>query len=82
MKLQFAFSLLALSASAMATIKIQEELYVPGNNPEIVKELVDTGSVIIDHVTSEGFELYGSKGLSRYLDQKKIKLQPFFLFEI
>ncbi|WP_408096797.1 M14 family zinc carboxypeptidase [Peredibacter sp. HCB2-198] len=72
MKLHFAFSLLALSASAMANIKIQEELYVPGKNPEIVKELVDTGSVIIDHVTSEGFELYGSKGLSRYLDQKNI----------
>lgn len=72
MKLHFAFSLLALSASAMANIKIQEELYVPGNHPEIVKDLVDTGSVIIDHVTSEGFELYGSKGLSRYLDQKKI----------
>ncbi|WPU63783.1 DUF2817 domain-containing protein [Peredibacter starrii] len=72
MKLHFAFSLLALSASAMANIKIQEELYVPGKNPAIVKELVDTGSVIIDHVTSEGFELYGSKGLSRYLDQKNI----------
>ena len=72
MKLHFAFSLLALSASAMANIKIQEELYVPGKNPEVVKELVNTGSVIIDHVTSEGFELYGSKGLSRYLDQKNI----------
>lgn len=72
MKLHFAFSLLALSASAMANIKIQEELYVPGKNPEVVKELVNTGSVIIDHVTSEGFELYGSKGLSRYLDQRNI----------
>lgn len=72
MKLHFALSLLALSASAMANIKIQEELYVPGKNPEVVKALVDTGSVIIDHVTSEGFELYGSKGLSRYLDQKNI----------
>ena len=72
MKLHFAFSLLALSASAMANIKIQEELYVPGKNPEVVKELVNTGSVIIDHVTSEGFELYGSKGLSHYLDQKNI----------
>lgn len=72
MKLHFALSLLVLSASAMANIKIQEELYIPGKNPEIVKTLVDTGSVIIDHVTSEGFELYGSKGLSRYLDQKNI----------
>ena len=72
MKLQFASLLLVFSATALANIKIQEELYVPGKNPEIVKDLVDTGSVIIDHVTSEGFELYGSKGLSQYLDQKNI----------
>lgn len=72
MKLFFAFSLLALTASAGANVKIQEELFVPGKNPAIVKDLVDTGSVIIDHVTSEGFELYGSKGLSKYLDSKKI----------
>lgn len=72
MKLYFAFSLMALSVSALAQVKIQEELFIPGNNPEIVKELVDTGSVIIDHVTSEGFELYGSKGLARYLDEKNI----------
>lgn len=72
MKLYFAFSLMALSVSALAQVKIQEELFIPGKNPEIVKELVDTGSVIIDHVTSEGFELYGSKGLARYLDDKNI----------
>lgn len=72
MKLFFAFSLFAFTASAGANVKIQEELFVPGKNPAIVKDLVDTGSVIIDHVTSEGFELYGSKGLSKYLDSKKI----------
>lgn len=72
MKLYFAFSLMALSVTALAQVKIQEELFIPGKNPEIVKELVDTGSVIIDHVTSEGFELYGSQGLARYLDDKNI----------
>lgn len=72
MKLFFGFSLLALSVSAFGQVKIQEELFIPGKSPEIIKELVDTGSVIIDHVTSEGFELYGSKGLARYLDARKI----------
>lgn len=72
MKLQFALGLLALSATAMASVKIQEELYIPGNNPSVVKELVQTGTVEIDHVTSQGFEVYGSKGLSQYLDSKNI----------
>lgn len=68
MKLQFAFALLALSASTFATVKIEEELFIPGQRPDVVRELVSTGSVEIDHVTSEGFELYGSRGLSKYLD--------------
>lgn len=72
MKLQFALGLLALSATSLASVKIQEELYIPGNKPEIVQELIKTGSVEIDHVTSEGFELYGSHGLSKYLDSKNI----------
>lgn len=72
MKFQIALGLLALSATAMASVKIQEELYIPGNKPEIVKELIQTGSVEIDHVTSQGFELFGAKGLSNYLDSKNI----------
>ena len=72
MKLHIIFSLLAFSFSSIASVKIHEELYITGAGPEVVKELVDTGSVIIDHVTSEGFELYGEKGLSRYLDSKNI----------
>lgn len=72
MKLQFALALAVLSASAFASVKIQEELYIPGNRPEVVKELIEVGSAEIDHVTSEGFELYGSKGLANYLDQKNI----------
>jgi len=72
MKLHIIFSLLAFSFSSIASVKIHEELYITGASPEVVKELVDTGSVIIDHVTSEGFELYGDKGLGRYLDSKNI----------
>ncbi len=72
MKLQFALGLLALSATSMAAVKIQEELYIPGNKPEIIKELIQSGSVEIDHVTSQGFEVYGSHGLAKYLDSKNI----------
>lgn len=65
-------SLLLLSLSAQAEVKIEEELFVPKQDPKVLHELITSGSVIIDHVTSEGFELYGAKGISKYLDQKKI----------
>jgi hypothetical protein len=72
MKIHIALAFFAFSTSVFSSVKIHEELYIPGQNPEVVKELVETGSVIIDHVTSEGFELYGSKGLSQYLDSKNV----------
>jgi hypothetical protein len=72
MKLQVALSVLTLSMSVFGSVKIQEELFIPGQRPEVVRELIQTGSVEIDHVSSQGFELYGSKGLSQYLDSKNI----------
>lgn len=72
MKPIIAFALLGLSSSVLASVRIQEELYIPGNKPEVIKELIDSGSVEIDHVTSAGFEVYGPEGISRYLDQKNI----------
>ena len=67
-----ALVLMTLSLSAFASIKIQEEVYIMGQGPEVVKELITTGSVEVDHVTSEGFELYGSNGLMDYLDSNNI----------
>lgn len=72
MKQMLIAGLVCLSFSALASVKIEEELYLPSQHPEVVKELIKSGSVIVDHVSSEGFELYGSKGLSAYLDQKGI----------
>jgi hypothetical protein len=65
-------TLFSLPFAVQANVKIEEEIFVPAQNPEVVKELLATGSVIIDHVTSEGFELYGNKGLSDYLNQKNV----------
>jgi hypothetical protein len=71
-KILFSLALLSLASQTPATVKIEEELFVIGQKPEVVRELITSGSVEIDHVTSEGFELYGRKGLSQYLDSKKI----------
>lgn len=72
MKPFIAITLFVLSTSIFASVKIQEELYIPGEKPEILRALIKSGSVVIDHVTSDGFELYGPFGISKYLDQKNI----------
>lgn len=64
--------LLFISLSLEAKVIIQEEIYVPNESPEVVRELISSGSVIVDHVTSEGFELYGPTGMMGYLDQKNV----------
>ncbi|MFY7993249.1 MAG: M14 family zinc carboxypeptidase [Bacteriovoracaceae bacterium] len=63
----FVLALVLISATALAGIKIEEEVYVLGHHPDIIKDMVQTGSVEIDHVTSKGFEAYGSKGLREHL---------------
>lgn len=71
-KILFSIAMLSLASQAPATVKIEEELFIVGQRPEVVKELITAGSVEVDHVTSEGFELYGSIGLAKYLDSKGI----------
>lgn len=75
MKKLLACLIMSASLAVSASVKIEEELYIMGPGPEVVKDLVQSGSVEIDHVTSKGFELYGSKGLSEELTRRGI---PFF----
>lgn len=72
MKNYFSLLIVLLSIPAIASVKLKEEAYIMGHSPEVVKDLVLAGSVVIDHVTSEGFEIYGDRGLLDYLEQKKL----------
>jgi Zinc carboxypeptidase len=71
-KLIFSFSVFALSVAASASVKIEEEAYVLGQSPEVIKELITAGSVEIDHVTKDGFEVFGGKGLLDYLESRHV----------
>lgn len=62
---------LLFSFSLKASVLIDEELYVLGS-VEDIQDLVHSGSVIIDHVEDEGFEIYGPRGLSAYLMKRGI----------
>jgi hypothetical protein len=72
MKSLLATLLLIFSLGSLAQVTIQEELFVVGERPEIVEDLVLAGSAEIDHVSDEGFELYGPKGLAAYLEAKGV----------
>lgn len=64
--------LLLTVSQVCASVRIEEELFVIGQQPEVVKDMITAGSVEVDHVTSEGFEIYGRKGLSRFLNERGI----------
>ncbi|MBY0516954.1 MAG: succinylglutamate desuccinylase/aspartoacylase family protein [Bacteriovoracaceae bacterium] len=67
---------LALSVPAMAfAAKIEEELFIMGHNPALVKEFSGHADLTIDHLDSEGFEVYGPKGLAQMLEERNI---PFY----
>jgi hypothetical protein len=79
MKMIFASIALCLSLSLYSAVKIEEEVYIMGFGPDVIKDLIDTGSVEIDHLTSKGFEVYGSKGLMEYLEGMKIPFVDMLL---
>ena len=64
--------LLFAVSQVFASVRIEEELFVIGQQPEVVKDMITAGSVEVDHVTSEGFEIYGRKGLSNFLNERGI----------
>lgn len=67
------FVFVFLSRLVFASPIIDEELYVIGSVEE-VKDLAQSGSVVIDHVTEYGFELYGPAGLKKHLIEKGIRV--------
>jgi len=72
MKIIISVLSLSLSLSVFSSVKIEEELYVMDQKPEVLKDLIQMGSVEVDHVTSKGFEVYGPRGLKKILDQRVI----------
>ncbi len=60
---------LLISSAAMAGMgKFSEEMYVTGTNKDLVKIIETHPELILDHMDSNGFELYGPKGTKKWLD--------------
>jgi hypothetical protein len=66
------FALALLVSSAAFAAKIEEELFVMGSQPALLKELVGHADITVDHLDSHGFEVYGPAGLGEFLAQRGV----------
>ncbi len=64
------------TAHAVQTLPIQEELYVFDSGLHHIAQLEMSGSLIIDHVSRQGYEVYGPKGTTAYLDHLGLHSAP------
>jgi hypothetical protein len=53
--------------STVAMAQIQEEFFVYHTEKDIINQLTNSPELVIDHLSSSGFELYGPKGTAQYL---------------
>lgn len=68
--LLFNFILSSMTVSAFAQMgKIEEEVYIPNPDKSTIKMIEAHPELVIDHLSGEGFELYGPKGLKKWLNQ-------------
>ena len=72
-KMLLALTLIASTAALAAPI--EEEVFVMGAQPALLKELVGHADITVDHMDSHGFEVYGPRGLSRFLEERGV---PFY----
>lgn len=72
MKIYLYLICLFISSSLFAQ-KIEEAVFVLSNDPSDLRKIQSHPDLIIDHKTPFGFELYGPKGLQKYLDFAEIE---------
>lgn len=72
--LRFLFSVTSLKANIVA-----ESYYIESTNPQHFELLKNRPELTIDHLEEKGFELYGPKGLGKFLDKNNI---PHFSMKV
>ena len=66
---------LGLSSALAASPKVQEGVFIYDNDGTHFRNLKANKELVIDHRTPKGYELYGPKGIRKYLKMMDI---PFF----
>lgn len=72
----YAFTFLFfLSQIANATKFVNEGVWISNNDKSLIQSMLKHPEFTIDHVTSQGFELYGPKGLKAWLNKSNVVYQ-------
>jgi hypothetical protein len=67
------FGLLATLSTSYAQLGlIEEQVYISGHNKKLIKLIESHPELTLDHMSADGFELYGPKGMKAWLDQLKV----------
>jgi hypothetical protein len=68
-------ALTLLSSSVLSGAVVEESLWIPSPDRSTFELLKSRPELTIDHITSDGFEVYGPKGLKTFLSRNKIEFQ-------
>lgn len=63
------FSAMALIGTCAQAAIVEEGVYIPGLDKKLVKVIQEHPELSIDHMSNDGFELYGPTGLREWLDE-------------
>jgi len=69
---QLIFLTLFISGQALSSVIVKEGYWINQNSHDFIQVIKLRPELTLDHITSEGFELYGPVGLEKYLIQNKI----------
>lgn len=76
MKITLGIFLLVLSTNTFARAIIDESYWIKNPTPEVLNLLQSRPELTIDHVKTDGLELYGPKGLELFLKNNKVDYRP------
>lgn len=67
------FILFLICNLSVQAAKIEESYFIHSNSSALKKTITSNPSLVLDHPTKKGFELYGPKGLGEYLKTLNVK---------
>lgn len=67
--------LTSLNLTTGYTKIVEESLYLPTPSREVFELIKSRPELTIDHISKDGMEVYGPKGVSNFLSQNKIRYQ-------
>jgi len=79
--LYFVLIIFSLSQVSFASSLVEEGYWIPDAQKQYIVYFKNLGELTIDHVDSQGYEVYGPKGLANWLKLAKIPFLPMITYD-